>query len=224
MKKIPAFLLLILVSINTFSQDLYLDENNDVIESEVFQKNWRDTKLNLYRWDYIKKDSGRVAKLFRNEFNYYKANYDTICKEIKKITNKEIPSNANIIIEFIFSHDYCNSSEKENEWSKRRLKNRLNFLSEVTANVKSNNSANYYIVLFDKGLIINDYINTIDFFYCDKNNYFKSTFFKYPAFCGSYLLIKPDGFVLNINGESRADFLVNYLDPINWKKTFQKKE
>lgn len=84
MKKIPAFLLSILLSINTFSQDLYLDENNNAIESDVFQKNWRDTKLNLYRWDYIKKDSGRVAKLFRNEFNYFKANYDTICKEIKK--------------------------------------------------------------------------------------------------------------------------------------------
>lgn len=203
---------------------IYINETNKEISSDEFQKKWRDENYNLYRWDYKQKDSGKVAKLYRNENNYFKVNYDSICIEVKKITNKEIPKEAIFIIEYVFFNDLCTDIKKPNEWNKYRLTQKKDFFSDVNSNVKSFNSNIYYIVVFDKNLIIDNYISSINNFYIDKNYFFKSNFLQKPAFCGSFILIKPDGHVFVKNGESRADFLLKYLEPENWNKIFMQKK
>lgn len=219
--KIIILLLIQIISANSYSQKFYLDENNKKITRQIFQKKWRDDELNLFRWDYIKKDSGRVAKLCSNQFRFFRANYDTICKEIRSLTKKKLPENATIIIEFIHANDLCNSQENPNSWDKGRLNNRELFLNEVRNNIKNNNIKNIYLVVFDKDINTNSYINSIENFYIDINNFFKNTFFQKPALCGSYLALKPDGYLLIRNGEFRADFLLKYLDSSIWSEIFK---
>jgi hypothetical protein len=222
--KIIILFLLQIVSQNSYSQKFYIDENNKKINSDIFQKNWRDDKLDLYRWDYIKKDSGRVAKLYKNQFRFFKVNYDTICKEISSITKKVIPKNATIIIEYVYSNDLCSSNEKPNEWNRERLKYRDLFLDGVRISLKSNNINNFYIVVFDKDIILDKYISSIENFCIDKNNFFKTNFFQKPALCGSYMVLKSDGYLLLRNGEFRSDFFLKYLEPSIWSEIFKGKE
>ncbi|MEI7509305.1 MAG: hypothetical protein WCJ62_07555 [Flavobacterium sp.] len=219
--KIIILLLIQIICINCYSQKFYLDANNKKITSKIFQKNWRDDKLNLYRWDYIKKDSGRVAKLCDNQFRFFKVNYDTICKEIGSITKKKLPKNATIIIEFIHANDLCNSEENPNKWDRDKLNHRDLVSNEPRNNIKFNNSNNFYLVVFDKDIDADLYITSIENFCVDKNNFFKNTFLQKPAFCGSYIALKPDGYLLVRNGEFRADFFLSYLEPSVWCETFK---
>ena len=220
MRKMLFSLIMFLVCLNLFSQKIYLNENGIEINKEKFLENWRNEELNLYRWDYIKKDSGRVAKLNTNRFNYFKVNYDTIIKQLNVLSKKIIPNDAIIIIEYEFSNDLC-SAENENKWTKNRLKTRHDFLAFVEKKIHDENAKNYYFKLFDKDLVISDYIDSIDNYIIDKNDFFKTNFFNNPALCGSHVLIKPDGFAMVKNGEDRTDFLLKYLEQKVWDEIFK---
>jgi hypothetical protein len=219
------FIIACLFSLNCFSQKtIYLDENNNEIEVSEFQTKWRNRELNLFRWDYFKNSNEKVAQLHQNKFNFFNVNYENLSSELNKITNKKTPADTNFIIEYVFSNDLCSSDQNANEWSKERLKKRAEFLKSVKSTINSVDSKVRYIVVFDNKLLINDYIKSIDFFFVDQSDFIKSSFLQQPAFCGSFILIKPDGNVLVSNGENRADFLLNYFEPITWNKIFSEKK
>ncbi|WP_300571028.1 hypothetical protein [Flavobacterium sp.] len=220
MKKIIFLVIISCFTLNSFSQKrVYIDENGNVADEVKFLKRWRDTDNELSRWDYIKKDSGRVQKLSKNLHNLYKVDYDTILENLNKLLVTKIPKNKTLIIEFIYLYDLCND-DKINFWSKSKLKFWNSFSYPTKKRIEKENSDIIYITLFDKDIVIDPYISTIENFKIDKNNFFKANFFKKPTLCGSYLVIKPDGYALVRNGEYTADRMLQYLEPQVWNQTF----
>lgn len=116
--------LFLILSINVYSQKrIYIDENNKVIKEEPFLRRWRDKDNLLSRWDYFNADGKRFQKLYKNLYNLYDVNYDSIVKQINKIIPGQNIGNKTIIIEFVYYNDLCSDYTFDyTKTSKDRLK------------------------------------------------------------------------------------------------------
>ncbi len=82
-------------------------------------------------------------------------------------------------------------------------------------------------LLFENGISLLNFDNLPnekEFFYSDKEGFFKENLFKKSILCGSQCIIKPNGETVVRNGEYRIDNMAEHLKPKNWAILFPTEE
>jgi len=220
MLKYFTLVLLVLFNKITYSQSIektkyWIDENGKSVPQELFLDKWRSTDAEFARWDYVEKDSGRVAKASHSKLSSYIIDYPLFLKYINSITNKNLPDNTILLVEFYFKNDLC-TSNISNKWGKSRIKNRKFYTDKWKKNIETKNPNLVYLVFFEKGIVVQNSNKNSEYYFSDITDLLRKKIFLDPTLCGSYLLSKPDGNTLVINGESTAEKIVLYLDPKIW--------
>ena len=215
---LSSFLLLFSYLSCLAQRHFYIDELGDTISRRKFTKKWHDKDLLLSRWDSIGKTKKRYSTLRQNQFMKGHYDYQTIKTEIEKITSLEIKDHSIFIIAYFFKDDFC-IPNRDNIWTSSEIEERKQFLKPIKTTLED--KAIVFICLFEKGIALEKHSKSEkEYFFKDENEFFKKNLFSFPAMCGSYAAIKPNGQTLIRNGEFRADWFSEYLHPENWSKIF----
>lgn len=201
-------------------ETIYIDETGDTINKRVYLEKWRNKDSLLSAWHYKDKKGKRYATLKKDL--YLKGNYDykKVKSELEEITNIKIPDSVTLLIEYNYKDDLCSSS-RDNNWNYSEVSVRKGFTNPIRKKLLKKNI--FLISLFESGMTIkNKPKNKREYFFIDRNNFFKKQFFINPTLCGSFALIKTNGQYIIRNGEYRADNMGQHLKPENWRLFFDK--
>lgn len=198
---------------------VYLDQDKNQITAEDFQQKWRNKENNFVRYDYVAKDTGRVATLFEPIYSQYLVKYSTISKKLEELTGKQFSQNTIFLIEYRYVDDPC--GKYTNNWTKGTIKKRKRFTSPNKNEIEKLNSNLVVLNFFEEGISLkNNPELAEEYFFIDTNSFLRKNLFKDPSFCGSYALIKPDGETLVRNGEYSAQLMAGHLQSDIWNKIF----
>ena len=209
---------LILVSYLNYSQSktkYWIEENGKSIPQELFLEKWRSHDSEFARWDYIAKDSGRVAKTMHQKLNLYTINHSFFLDYINRISNKKLGKNTVLLIEFVYKDDLC-SNNSSNNWNKLRILNRKKYTDNWKKSVESKNVNLAYMVFYEKTILLQNSKSETEYFFSDTDGLLRKNMFLDPTLCGSYLLSKPDGKTIVRNGENTPERMAVNLDPKIW--------
>ena len=193
----------------------WLDENGKSLPEALFLEKWRAQDSEYARWDYIAKDSGRVAKAAHPRLNLYTLNHPFFLDYINRVTNKKLSANTILLIEFAYKDDFC-SRDSSNKWKKLRIKNRKIYTDKWKKSIESKNPNLVYLVFHEKEIILQNSNSATEYFFSDTEGLLRKHIFLDPTLCGSYLLSKPDGKTMVLNGENTAERIAENLDPKIW--------
>jgi len=219
------FLLLTTISFNfgIGQKNIYIDERGDTISKSEFKNKFKEPNHFLTSWTYVGKDKKRYVQLSKNIYLKGNFNYKKVKTEVEKITNSEINDSITIIIEYYFKDDICTEKRKDNLWSRDEINQRKSFVKPIKRKLNSNGI--FFICLFENGIQLKNKSNkTKEYFFSDKEGFFRENIFTEPTTCGSYAAIKPNGETLIRNGEYRADWFANHLINENWTLFFGDKK
>ncbi|MGB1209798.1 MAG: hypothetical protein ACPG41_00145 [Lacinutrix venerupis] len=212
-------LLLFFTGLAQSQESLYIDEKGDTINKNEYLKKWRNKDLLLSTWSHIDKNGKTYYTLKKDLYLKGIFNYSETIKQLKKITNKNFKDSTTILIEYYFKDDLCTSSSVKNKWDVDRITERKFFTNPIRDELK--NEEITMITLFESGIIIeNKPKRKSEYYYIDKDNYFRNKFFKNPTLCGAYALFKKNGETVIRNGEYRPDQMAKHLNPEIWKHFF----
>jgi len=227
MKFFLFFLIFILASCSsqhttiTYNPDeyIYLDENRNEMKSHEYLKRWRTKENNLVRWDYIAKDTGRVATLFEPSYSRYSVSYPKFLEEIKSLTGREYSKNSVFILRYFYLNDL---SSPGNNWNKYKIISRQKATSRHKKEIEKKYKNIIVLYFFEKGIQLqNSPDSKKEYLYLDGENFLRNTLFRNPSFYGSYALIKPNGETLVKNGESSLPYMEQHLKTENWDLFFE---
>lgn len=212
--------LFILLNYLSYSQSsnntkYWIDENGKSIPAALFLEKWRSSNAEFARWDYIAKDSGRVAKTVHPKLNLYTINHPFFLDYINKVTNKKLSANTILLIEFKYKDDFC-ESKSSNKWKKSRIKNRKIYTDKWKKIVESKNPYLVYLVFYEKEIVLQNSNSDTEYFFSDTEGLLRKNIFLDPTLCGSFLLSKPDGKTMVRNGENTAERMAVNLDSKIW--------
>ena len=198
---------------------IYLDENGTEISEIEYQNKWRDKELFLSRWDSLGNDKKRYATLKKDLYLKGDFNYTDIKKQLKKITNRKISDTTIILLEYYYKDDLC-TTFWDNNWTKNDISNRKRYTNPIRKTIEKNNI--FYIVLFESGMTLKNKLNNEnEYYFIDKDNFFRKKLFVSQTICGSFALIKPSGQALVRNGEYNAEDMTEHLKPDIWNLFFE---
>lgn len=165
-------------------------------------------------------DSGTVYQYNSPRYSTYNVDYKIIKAEIEKITNKTYPDSTIFLINFNYLDDTC-SDWFSNKLSSEIIDDRKTFIEPLKKGIEYKSNV-IYLALFENGIVLkNKPESKSEYFFSDKNIFFKSNLFLNPTLCGSFGLIKPNGETLIRNGEYRPDNMYEHLKPKIWDSIFQ---
>jgi hypothetical protein len=195
----------------------YINIENDTVKKAKFFKQIKESSAYSV-WIYQDAEQNTYERMIERYLIGH-GSYEEIRNEIEKITGNQIGDSTSIIIEYRFLDDFCNSRNRDNNWSKSEIAQRKSFIKPIKKHL--NNLGLYYIALFENGITLNNRPDREkEYFFSDKNDYFRQKLFVIPALCGSFAAIKPNGEILIRNGEFRADSFAKYLLSKNWNQFF----
>ncbi len=165
-------------------------------------------------------DSGTVYQYNSPRYSTYKVDYKIIKTEIEKIINKTYSDSTIFLIRFNYLDDNC-SDWNSNEMNIEKINSRKNFDDSLKRKIERKSNV-IYLCLFENRIILkNRPKSKNEYFFSDKNNFFRNNLFLNPTVCGSFGLIKPNGETLIRNGEYRPDSMYEHLKPEIWDLIFQ---
>lgn len=214
--------LLLLTSFISYSQssddntNYWIDIDGKSVSKTQFLKQFGGRYSEFAVWNYITKDSGRVTKT-HYKFNLYTVDHSFFLNYINRTTNKKLPINTTLLIEFHYKDDLC-SSNSSNKWSGSKVANRKYHTNTWKKYIESKNENLVYLVFFEKGIEVQNSKSKREYYFSDQENILRKKIFLNPTSCGSYMLSKPYGITLVRNGESTAITMVANLDPKKWDK------
>ncbi len=170
----------------------------------------------------IVKDSGMIHQMSLPKYEVFQSDYKIIKKEIEKITLKTYSDTTNFLIYFNYFNDNCGTLSS-NTIDKNIYNSRKSYLKFKKKKLERDYKNLVIIMLFQNGISIykNEKINPEkEYFFNDKNNFFRKNIFKKSAVCGSSAIINSDGKILTGNGEDANLQMINYLKPEIWNKIF----
>ena len=217
--KFVLLVLLVTSCATTKTSSYYLDENDKSISQEDFLNKWRNKETGLARWD-SQNDTARIAKLSHPIIEQYVLDYGPFIDNLERMTGKTFSDSTTLVLEYVYMNDLCNS-DRNNSWSKREIRKRKNFLTPIKTKVEEQNDQLVFLHFFEEGIeLANDPASPEEYFYTDTKNFLRNSIFKNPTLCGSYALVKPNGQVLVRNGESRPEWIAEYLKDEYWEVIF----
>jgi hypothetical protein len=179
----------------------------------------RNRDLNLRHWSWVDEKGKYFHQLKKGE--YYKGyfDYNLIKKELEKIIPYTVTDSSTIIIEYNFKDDLCSDRHKDNKWTSSEIRQRKSFVNPIKKDLS--NKGVFLVCLFEKGIKLrNRPKSENEYFFLDKNNFFKENLFKSPTTCGSHAAIKTNNQTLVQHGENTAGHFANHLNKENWSLFF----
>lgn len=169
----------------------------------------------------ITPDSGRVHQFNAPRYSAYKVSYSDFRTKAEELTGKTFSDSTIFIIHYNYKDDAC-SDWFSNKMSSGLVNKRKEYNDIQKSFIEKNYKNSVLLILFEEGIALSNKPNsTKEYFYSDKNNFFRKTIFKDPSVCGSHGIIKPGGFVLIHNGEYRADWMAAHVKPEIWNSFFE---
>ncbi len=166
------------------------------------------------------KDSGYVYQYNAPKYSTYKVDYTIIKTEIEKITNKTYTDSTIFLINFNYLDDTC-SDWFSNNLSSEKINDRKTFIEPLKKGIEYKSNV-IYLALFENGIVLkNKPESKREYFFSDRNNFFRKNLFINATVCGSFGLIKPNDQTLIRNGEYRPDSMNEHLKPEIWNLIFQ---
>lgn len=200
----------------------WLDKTGKSISEKEFQTKWRNPLLNNGRWDYIDSTETRTAVLIP-QVERGTVDYKKLSQYLSSKTSLNIKKGTILLLEFNPIHDFCGGIVPYDKMTKKFLRERKRFYNRYKANLKKNHPDVVYLSFFEKSKLAEDLEEAP--YFSDNKNILKKSIFVNPSRCGSYALIKPNGQMLLIHGEGRADYNADkYLKPGKWAQYFPVKE
>ena len=206
----------------TYGQEtIYIDEKGDTISKKVYVEKWRNNDLLSSSWHH-KDKKGKNYVTLRNLYLKGKYDYKNIKSKLEEISHIKIPDSVILLIEYNYKDDLC-SSRRDNNWNYSEVSERKEFTNPMRKKLSKKNI--FLISLFESGMTIkNKPKNKREYFFIDKNNFFREKIFISPTLCGSFALLKTNGECVIRNGEYRADSMAELLKAEFWKLFFEKEE
>ena len=199
----------------------YFDENGNQLEPQEVRKILKTEELTTV-WDRFSKDSGYVRIIKPNKYQIGKITATELKLEIEKVTGKQFNDSTIFLLEYNYLDDLCSKSSS-NIWRKGKIYKRKSFQKPIRKTLNKEYKNLVYLNFFEKGIILNNSPKARnEYFYSDKYNSLRELVFKDPTLCGSFAIIKPNGQILVRNGEYRADYMAQHLNPENWNLFFIK--
>lgn len=194
----------------------WIDENDSLVEKDTFLKRWRNQDNLLSRWDYIKKDSGRVARLDKDLYQTANLEYSEVKKSIEDITGRKYDDKSIFLLNFTYYDDLCSHSSS-NAWTKSNIERIRSFEDPIKRKVERKHKNVVVLQIFEKGVTLEKTGSSKnEYFFADKKGDLRKLIFHKPSLCGSYAIIKPNGQTLVRNGEYRKDMMAQHLKPETW--------
>ena len=165
-------------------------------------------------------DSGIVYQFNAPKYSTYKVDYKFVKAEIEKITNQKYSNSAIFMIKFDYLDDSCDglfSNTIDNE----KINSIKYYDSPIKLKLEQKSDLIYLSFFEDKIILKNKPRTKNDYFFSDKNHFFRNNLFLHPTICGSFGLIKPNGETLIRNGAYRLDLMFEHLTPEIWNLFFQ---
>lgn len=197
----------------------YLDVDGTLLDKDKYYEKYRDKTIWLNSWHYTQKDSGYVAKLHDKKFEYYELNQKEFIKNIEELTNKRFTDSTLFLIQYVFKDDYC-SSISTNNYNKAAINFKKKFTNKNKELIKKENKDIEYFVFFEEGIKLKKSSSSNEYYFSDKNNVLKNSFFKNKTLCGSFIITNSDQKALVRNGEFIPIEMLGFLKPEIWSKIF----
>lgn len=186
---------------NSDKKEFLYDENWKLIEMKDFKEKIKNRN---YTYKFVENDTAYIGKiLFREEIGKITINdRGLVVDYLKKITNSEVDSTKNIVINFFFKPenkpngsciDHYTSDNKYKRYFKKNNSDVQFFITQKNYNYKKKN-------VFE-----------------DNEDFIRELLFKYYFSCGNYIIIKPNGEFLLRRGEYRQDEIKKKINS-EWKK------
>lgn len=199
---------------------VFLDVNGDTISKSYYLSKIRNRNLGLRIWSWLGAKRTQFHQLYTGRYYRGYFEYDLIKRELEKLGPIQVPDSSSIIIEYYYRDDLCSSEHKDNKWAADEIRRRKWFLKPIKNSL--NDKEIYFVALFEKGIKLRNSPKSKDeYFFLDKNNFFRNNLFTTPTTCGSHAAIKPNGQTLIENGEQRADRFSSNLKDDKWPLFFQ---
>ena len=199
----------------------YLDENGKAIKSREFQERWRNKENNLARWDYVTKDSSRVARLFNPVYAEYNLNYPVFKQKLEEITGKVFAEDQIFLIDYTYVNDLC-AIDSSNKWDKPKVKIRKRFTNINKEKIEQDPQM-LVLNFFEEGILLeNSEDSEEEYFFTDKGNFLRNHLFPNSTLCGSLAVVKPNGEALVRNGEYSTLSMAQHLKEENWSLFFNR--
>lgn len=203
------YLILLIPNLSNSQETIYLDIDQTIIDKSSFHNKWLNRDNMLSRWDSIGKNKKRYATLRKSMYEIGISDYKIIKEQLLKITSKKIDSHAVILLNFKFKDDLCDKYT-DNLWTRGEINKRKHWLKPRLK--KFDNENILYFWLFENGIKLKTKSNKKDeFFFLDKNNFFREKIFVSKTLCSSAALITKQGEILVMNGEGSIMDLYNHL-------------
>ena len=193
MKKVLLFLMFFTVSLSaqTSKAKYWLDPEGKEVKDKFMAnlaKIYPDNAMAFRKTS----DSGTVYQYNSPRYSTYKVDYKIIKTEIEKIINKTYSDSTIFLIRFNYLDDTC-SDWNSNEMNIEKINSRKNFDDSLKRKIERKSNV-IYLCLFENRIILkNRPKSKNEYFFSDKNNFFRNNLFLNPTVCGSFGLIKPNG-------------------------------
>lgn len=166
-------------------------------------------------------DSGRVYQYNAPRYSAYKINYADFRKKIEDVTGKTFSESTTFIIYYNYKDDVC-SDWFSNNVNSELIKKQKEYHDPFKVYIEKTYPNSVFLVLYEKGVTLSNSLQSgNEYFFSDKNNDIRKNIFRNPTVCGSFGIIKPDGTTLVRNGEHRADWMAEHLNPEIWDSIFK---
>ncbi|WP_396150627.1 hypothetical protein [Flavobacterium sp.] len=232
--KITKILIFFFLSLNLFSQNIdktpnrdkydlknikkhYFDIDGVEISEEIYNKKFRERGVSA--WEYIKKDSGYIHRLHEKRYDFFQLDYKKFLNKIEILTKKKLSDSSIILIEYIYRDDLC-SSNSTNYYDRAEINKKKVFTNKYREKLNQNFKNILYFVIFEEGINLKNSNTKNEYYYTDKNNELKLSFFKNNSLCGSFMIVNTDSKAFILNGEFNAESMMLFLEPNNWKSIF----
>lgn len=167
------------------------------------------------------KDSGRVYHYNAPRYSAYRLNYCDSRSELEKLTGKKYPESTTFILYFVYKDDAC-SDHFSNVVKSSDIAARKEFSNPIKIQIENKYPNTVFLVFYDSAIILqNKPESEKEYFYSDKDRYLRTSIFQHPTVCGSFAVLKSDGTTLVRNGEYRADWMADHLNPEIWDSIFK---
>lgn len=188
----------------------FLNENGTSLTQGEFEEILKNNPATYNRWDQMENDSIRIARLIPRK-EELTISYPEIYQVIEGITNTSIPGNPVIIIFYDYLDDICSPPSAFNQWGTLRIRKEKRFSDNLKRKIEKDYPNVIAYHFFEPGIYIEPSQLLKQYFYIDKNQYFRQNLFRTQSTCGSIAIIKPGGKTIIHHGETSISILTESL-------------
>ncbi|MCM4159856.1 hypothetical protein FHG64_05275 [Antarcticibacterium flavum] len=193
-----------------YETTFYFDQNGSPLTEAEFQNALKENPAEFHMWDQIENDSVRVSRLIPKK-EKLKVSYPDVFKSVEKITGSSLAGNPVIIIFYDYTNDLCSPASSFNNWDTLRIRKDKRAADNLKRRIQQQYPNVIAYHFFEPGITIEPSQLHKEYFFLDRDHYFRKGLFKTQASCGSIAIIKPGGATIIHHGETAVPVITSSL-------------